>query len=261
MRRKLYAATIVLSVIISVLVAGPASADSTTGETRTRLTDADAPADVPAGDVSPFIVSGERATSSRGLAAIHVNGQFVCSGSIIAPRWVLTAKHCVQGNRSETITVRVKSLNRSSGGGVVGVIESDSVVRSVHDIALVRLSRSANAEYVRLASAHPKLNTTNYVFGWGRTCPGCSPATYLRRATVTVRSIGKGRHGTEIRSAPGNGSPCYGDSGGPLFKLVNGKRYQVGVVSWGTVESACRGSSFYASVPVSRAWIRNVAGV
>ncbi|MGY1452612.1 S1 family peptidase [Streptomyces sp. SS8] len=209
------------------------------------------------------IIGGENADSSRGMAALHRNGNFQCSGSIVDNRWVLTARHCLY-DRSGTripdsqLTVRVKSLNRTSGGGVVAI--SDSKVRINHDIAMLKLNRSANAEPVRLATANPVVGATTYVFGWGRTCATCAPSTVLKRATMRVESIDSTdvRGGRAIRTSGLNGRTCNGDSGGPLFKLVDGKRYQVGVVSGGTQYCPDDSNFVFASTPTSLTWIQNV---
>ncbi|MDG9704585.1 serine protease [Streptomyces sp. DH37] len=208
------------------------------------------------------IIGGETADSSRGMAALHRNGNFLCSGSIVDNRWVLTARHCLypDGERipDSQLTVRVKSLDRTSGGGVVAV--SDSKVRTEHDIAMLKLDRSANAEPVRLATANPEVGATTYVFGWGRTCATCAPSTVLKRATMRVESIDADDvfGGRAIRTSGLNGRTCYGDSGGPLFKLVDGQRYQVGVVSGGNAGCPDDSGFRFASTPTSLTWIQNV---
>ncbi|WP_405536823.1 trypsin-like serine protease [Streptomyces sp. NBC_00075] len=246
MKIRLAVAALGMSLVASFAAAGPVSAEEADATPVAQL----------AGDADdPAMVNGEFATSSSGMAAVFSNGSFVCSGSIIAERWVLTAKHCVGGSMS----VRVKSLDRTSGGGMVTV--DDTKVRTNHDIALLHLNRSANAEYVRLASAHPAEGTTNYIFGWGATCETCSSSVKLKRSTVKVTDVNATDYygGRAIRSTKINGLACYGDSGGPEFKLVDGLRYQVGVLS--TVRSDCAGYNNYSSVPTSLDWINGVAGL
>ena len=211
-------------------------------------------------DPAAAIVDGTYATSPDGMAAVHINGEYVCSGSIVDQYWVLTARHCLfdGGIRvsDSSITVRVKSLNRSSGGGVVQV--ATSRVRANYDIAMLKLNRSANAEPVRLPVATTKVTATNYVFGWGTTCSGCGASTVLKRAEVLVSDIDStdSMGGRGIQAYKQNGTPCLGDSGGPLFKVVDGLRYQVGVTS--QVDSNCEFISYYATVPTSRDWILKV---
>lgn len=248
---------------LGIGIAGPAAADSTPAAAD--------PAPAAGAGTAPSvgkggpetIIGGETADSSRGMAALHRNGSFICSGSIVDNRWVLTARHCLyDGNNNRIpnsqLTVRVKSRDRTSGGGVVAI--SDSKVRTNHDIAMLKLNRSANAEPVRLATANPKVGATTYVFGWGRTCATCAPSTLLKRATMRVESINAEdwHGGRAIRASALNGRFCNGDSGGPLFKLVDGKRYQVGVVSWMTKGCPSDSKFHFASTPTSLSWIQKV---
>ncbi|GAA2425041.1 serine protease [Streptomyces macrosporus] len=243
----------VSAVSLGIGAAGPAAADSAPAAGKTGVVGKDGP---------ESIIGGETADSSRGMAALHRNGDFQCSGSIVDNRWVLTARHCLYDGDTRIpdsqLTVRVKSLDRTSGGGVVGI--SDSKVRTNHDIAMLKLDRSANAEPVRLATANPKVGATTYVFGWGRTCATCAPSTLLKRATMRVESIDADDvfGGRAIRTSGLNGRTCYGDSGGPLFKLVDGNRYQVGVVSGGNAGCPDDTGYLFASTPTSLTWIQNV---
>ncbi|MET7705819.1 trypsin-like serine protease [Micromonospora sp. NPDC005413] len=206
------------------------------------------------------IIGGETQTDADGLAAVLIDGQYNCSGSIVDNYWVLTARHCIYSGSTRIadsrISVRVKSIYYYSGGGVVNV--ADSRVRTNHDIAMLKLNRSANAQPVRLPTATTKVGATTYAFGWGRTCSTCSPSAILRRATQNVTSINDTDYhgGRAIRTTGLNGDSCFGDSGGPLFKLVDGLRYQVGVLSM--VSSGCTGTAYWATVPESRDWISDV---
>lgn len=146
---------------------------------------------------------------------------------------------------------RVKSDRWDTGGGVVGI--SFSKVRSGKDVAMLKLNRSANAEPVRLATAHSKLGVTTYLFGWGY-----SSTYHVRRGTQEVRSNSArdAYGGSAVHTYAIDERPCCGDSGGPLFKLVDGVRYQRGILS--TVDRDCTGYGWHASVPVSYDWIKRV---
>lgn len=199
-------------------------------------------------DPTPLIIGGSTVSSAPWAAAVFANGSFTCSGSIIAPNWVLTARHCING----TMSVRVGSVYRSSGG----VTRTVSATYAQYDLALMRLSSSVSTSYVSLASSNPPIGSTNSIYGWGMTCySGCGASTQLKTATVQVTSNSAvdAYGGQAIRSTRINGNAWRGDSGGPQF--YNGQ--QVGVCSTGN------GSTYqnYGSVAANRSWIRSVSGV
>jgi secreted trypsin-like serine protease len=200
-----------------------------------------------AADVRPYIIGGNTVSSAPWAAAVFSGGSVTCSGSIVAARWVLTARHCVGGSMS----VRVGSVYYASGG-VTRTVTSTS---TRYDLALLYLNSAVNTTYVTLANSNPPVGSTNEIYGWGRTCTNCGASAQLKTANVRVTSTNAtdAYGGQAIRSTGVNGVAWRGDSGGPQF--YNGQ--QVGVCSTGN------GSTYqnYGSVANSRSWIRSVAGV
>nr|WP_296071368.1 DUF1986 domain-containing protein [uncultured Actinoplanes sp.] len=194
------------------------------------------------------IIGGSTVSSAPWAAAVFSNGSFTCSGTIIAASYVLTARHCISG----TMSVRVGSVNRTSGGTTRTV----SSTSTSNDLALMRLSSPVTTSYMPLSGAYPPVNSTNSIYGWGMTCySGCGASTTLKTATVRVTSTSQtdAYGGRAIGSTAINGNAWRGDSGGP--QVYNGA--QVGVAS--TADGQSR--QYYGSVAYNRSWIRSVAGV
>jgi secreted trypsin-like serine protease len=194
------------------------------------------------------IIGGSTVASAPWAAAVFSNGTFTCSGTIISANYVLTAKHCIGG----TMSVRVGSVNRSSGGTTSAV----SSTSTRYDLALMRLSTPITTTYMALSSSYPAVGSTNYIYGWGRTCySGCGASTTLKTASVRVTSTNETDNGggRAILSSRINGAAWSGDSGGP--EIYNGA--QVGVASLADGQSV----QIYGSVAYNRAWITSVSGV
>ncbi|MCA2212871.1 S1 family peptidase [Jidongwangia harbinensis] len=194
------------------------------------------------------IIGGSTVSSAPWAAAVLSNGSFTCSGTVISANYVLTARHCISG----TMSVRIGSVNRSSGG----VTRTVSSTSTRYDLALMRLSSSVSTTYMPLSSAYPPVGSTNSIYGWGMTCySGCSASTTLKTATVQVTSTNQSDAygGRAIGSTRINGNAWRGDSGGP--QVYNGA--QVGVASTANGTSA----QYYGSVAYNRSWISSVSGV
>jgi secreted trypsin-like serine protease len=194
------------------------------------------------------IIGGSTVSSAPWAAAVFSNGSFTCSGTIISPNYVLTARHCING----TMSVRVGSVNRGSGG----VTRTVSSTSARYDLALMRLSSAVSTSYMPLSSSYPPVNSTNSIYGWGMTCySGCSASSVLKTATVRVTSTNQrdAYGGRAIGSTEISGNAWRGDSGGP--QVYNGA--QVGVAS--TADGQAR--QYYGSVAYNRSWIQSIAGV
>jgi secreted trypsin-like serine protease len=200
----------------------------------------------------PMIIGGGTVSSAPWGAQVYVGGAFNCSGTIIAPQWVLTARHCA----GSSMSVRVGNVNLGQG-------TSRTVDRTAAspngDILLLHLPTAVNTTYMTLGSADPATGSTNSIYGWGRPRDNQPASPILKTATVRVTGSSTDAFGGRaIRSQGVSGAAWHGDSGGP--QISGG--VQVGVCSTGENNGhQTNGTQNYASVAASRTFIRNTAGV
>jgi len=201
-----------------------------------------------------LVVNGRPATENYTFM-VYVAG---CTGSLIKSDWAVTAKHCPTPR-----SVRVGSVDRTTGGTVATV--SRAVSSPTIDVKLLQLTSPVAHAPAVIPSTSGPVGTATRIIGWGQTCAqvGCGGAPAIAHE-IDTSIVADNRCGgidgpSEICTDNNGGTSgaCYGDSGGPQVRNVDGAWNLIGVTSRaGNSDSTCATApSIYGDLPAIRSWI------
>lgn len=217
--------------------------------------------------------------SQESVIRLDQFGEFACTGTLVAPNLVLTARHCVQeiGGSTEcgsfvtnepvtTLSVSMGITAKPTGISGKQMFVEKSTDACTTDLALVLLDADIpGAKISKLRFAPAKIGEPAVTVGYGDDGSGQPSSKRAQRAGLAVDGVGPALFQYKAKTdgpipvdlAVGElvtgESTCSGDSGGPLF---DGKGEIIAVTSRGVDDSCLDRPSIYSTVAAHEALIR-----
>ncbi|HEY3355026.1 MAG TPA: trypsin-like serine protease [Polyangia bacterium] len=217
------------------------------------------------------IINGTVDTAHPSVVALVYQGEQFCTGTVIAPRAILSAGHCLVEMASQTPGFRAADCTIFFGTTVGGSGQELAVTTAhahpqygvrndgapINDVSVWNLAEDAPAPAMawQQTAMGDITGETVTLVGYGVTNASSQTGNGTRRVTTNpVSSVDS----MFIYYGDGHSGTCQGDSGGPAFLGSAGSEVLVGVCSFG--DSTCVQEGANTRVDTYAAFIQQYAG-
>ena len=236
-------------------------------------------------EIDPRIVNGVSSFNWPTTVSLNTaSGGFpFCSGTLVGCQTVVTAAHCVCDTDGTQCQPGGPDLDNPADiavhmqhGKAVAVTEihvpSTYVFGSAADVAVLKLAEPVTS--ITPSKINDSLfvpfNTPGSIVGYGRSRQDVADAGVKREGKIVSSACDAPTPNSEhicwdYTTPPGppgeDSNTCSGDSGGPLYMLVNNEMVLAGVTSGGGTTCHLNDNAFDADVYANRVFIQDKAGV
>ncbi|HUB99905.1 MAG TPA: serine protease [Solirubrobacterales bacterium] len=251
------------------------------------------PATAGASSAQTSIVGGHSASIAELPSLAYIEGEdavtpYACTGTVVSPRVILTAGHCVEDIESGTITEASKLAVATGVADLRQIAKANVSLVSqalvfpgfkpsklTGDAGILILATPTTAPPIALASAPDAgllaAGTKLTIAGWGLTSPKAKEGSVVLKAGETIVQDATECKRQSRRYYPfysatqqlcaidhpsDKVSGCFGDSGGPAIATrADGTPVEVGIVSTGGPECDRHLPNVFTRVDQVTAWV------